>query len=410
MTRSHEHDSHLSKNARSIEHEIEHKLSAKHGDVHHILYSEVHKLRMLDSQGGKLNKHKFLRDLKAIEVELHHKHLLPHMHLPKDDHKPATHHKDGTKSAADHPPHEHTAPHAHGSKIDHKPSAHSAPVPSEAHKGSGASTHDAHGAKKQLLPPLHIDDRSMAGSSPAGAPRPGTTNNEYTAGDSQPAQFKPGEVAPAQNRSAPGDLTSLSAAIARAKAGGRPLTIAQIGDSHVAHGTETAAMVAQLAANNGLRPDQVSASHYGQVGKTATYANQHAAEFLRNINKNTDLVVVSFGSNEAGEKAGNYSRSYADLISKVRAQAPNASIVMVGPTDGNFWNSNRHLPNLDGVTRAQQTVAAGVPNSAYIDVRPQMGSVASMRQRGLMAGDNLHLTNGGYALLGRMIADDIKKT
>jgi lysophospholipase L1-like esterase len=186
------------------------------------------------------------------------------------------------------------------------------------------------------------------------------------------------------------------------------LTITQIGDSHVASGTETPAIAAKLAADLGLRPDQVRFSSVGDVGKSASYAKEHPGEFMRNVNGNTDLVIVSFGSNEATKQQGTqYANDYAKLIGQIKARDPGAAIAMVGPTDGNFWNSQKHLPGLASVNQAQESVAARVPNGSYFEVASRMGSVASMRAQGLMASDNLHLTPAGYRKLGTIIADDI---
>jgi lysophospholipase L1-like esterase len=207
----------------------------------------------------------------------------------------------------------------------------------------------------------------------------------------------------------PGQLDSLKSALERAKAGGRPLNIVQIGDSHVASGVQTTSLASRLAADAGLQPSQVQYTFTGARGKSASYANENSGQFLRHINKNTDLVVVSFGSNEAGQRAGaKFTNDYSSLIQKIRNNAPQAAIVMAGPTDGNFSGSSRHLPYLDSVAQAQHEVAAQVPDSAYVNVGPQMGSVSSMRARGVMASDNLHLTAKGYQHLGSIIADNIE--
>jgi lysophospholipase L1-like esterase len=203
-------------------------------------------------------------------------------------------------------------------------------------------------------------------------------------------------------------MESLKSAVERAKEGGRPLTITQIGDSHIAFGMETPAIAAKLAADFGLKPDQIRFSSIGDVGKTASYAKDHPGEFMKNIDQNADLVIVSFGSNEATKQEGaQYSHDYGALIDQIKSRDPNGAIAMIGPTDGNFWNTQRHLPGLASVTQSQEGVAAGVSNGAYFEVAPNMGSVASMRSEGLMGSDNLHLTQSGYKKLGGIIADDI---
>lgn len=376
MSGHHKHESHLSKNGRQIEQEIEHKLAGSHGNVRDMLYDEVQKLRQMDSTAdGKLNKHKFSHDLKAIESTLHHKHLLPHMHLPRDGHKPS--------SDIPLPPR----------KPDDLSSKDQSTIPGK--------------PEGNLLHPPKVDDLSARGpqrqAKDTDFAARGTTPHEN--GADRPPQPADNNQKPAHP---PGELSSLSDAIARARAGGRPVSIVQIGDSHIEAGIETPALAKELAAHNGLRSDQVKYGYYGHIGISASYADKHPNEFLKKVDKNTDLVVVSFGSNDSEEKAGRqYTKDYSDLIAKVRERAPNASIVMLGATDGNIWNTKTHLPYLDSVKQAQEGVAASTPNSAYINVRPQMGTVADMRRRGFMTTDNLHLTGDGYRLLGRIVADDI---
>lgn len=361
MSGHHRDDLHLSKHGRLIEQEIEHKLVDGHTNVQGMLYDEVQKLRRLyTSTDGKLNKHKFSHDLQSIDAALHHKHLLPHMHLPKDSHK------------------------------------HTSDVPP--------------------LPPRRPDDLAAKGSEkptkaadlvqPAQKPELTLAAQKF---DLEQQTQKPDlPQAPSERQPGAGELSSLSAAIARAKAGGRPVNIVQIGDSHIKAGIETPALARELAADNGLSKDQVQSSYYGHNSITSEYANKHSAAFLDKLNKNTDLVVVSFGSNDAKLNPGDdYTKNYSELIAKVHHKAPNASIVMVGPTDGNFWNTNTHLPYLNEVTQAQERVAAATRNSTYINVLPQMGSMSALRRNGFMTTDNLHLTGDGYKLLGKTLGDDI---
>lgn len=363
MTYHHNWEEHESAGARRVSHEIEHKVAHGHS-LKSTLNEEIHKLRQLDSSHGKLNCHQFERDLKAVDQELHNRHLLPHLHIVTDGKHLGELVSDSRQSHGDHGL-QHNSPVPDGKAAGHRQreSKLHAVVP-------GSGSHSAF----DNIEPRQLNDRPPGSLSDAGASQ----------------------------------LDTLKSAIERSKAGGRALAIVQIGDSHVKSGVETPALVDRLAADTGLKSGQVGYSFTGDVGKTASYANEHPEEFLRNINQNTDLVIVSFGSNEAGSPVGDkYSNDYASLIQKIRGKAPQAAIVMVGPTDGNYWNSSRHLPYLEEVAAAQQAVAARVPDSSYLKIGPQMGSVASMRQRGLMSSDNLHLTEKGYQLLGSIIADDI---
>lgn len=203
---------------------------------------------------------------------------------------------------------------------------------------------------------------------------------------------------------------SLKAAVERAKNGGRKLIISQVGDSHIAAGIETPAFADEIARATGLRPDQVSATYYGNPGKTAEYADSHLNEFLSKISPNSDLVVLSFGSNDsAGNMTSRYAERYLDLLQKIHERAPHAAVVAAGPTDGNVWNTDEHLPSIDAVIQAQRTAAKEVPNTPYIDFKEQFGNVYHLRKEGYMRPDRLHLTPSGYKALGKALGDDIMK-
>jgi len=420
MTHQHYEGGQESENGRRIAHEIEHKLAHGH-NLKSTLHEEIHTLRQLDSTHGKLNHKQFQGDLKAVDHELHQKHLLPHLHivshgehlgqLVSDSRQLQGHHSlqhGGLVPESGRASHkEKCKPHT---VVPESSSASDRPAHERPH--SGLSPRGTPDVPAPMLPPQQQTPDTPAPMLPPqqqtpDIPAPILPTQKLAPDNMEPRQSNDRPFAPAPVLSA-GELGTLKSDIERARSGGRPLTIAQIGDSHVKFGMETPALAARLAADTGLQAGQVSYSSVGDVGKTASYANEHPGEFLAKINRNTDLVVVSFGSNEAGGPVGGkYLHDYASLIQKIRGRAPQAAIVMVGPTDGNYWNSSRHLPYLDAVAAAQQRVAANVPDSTYLKIGPQMGSVAAMRQNGLMASDNLHLTARGYQKLGSIIADDI---
>ena len=277
-------------------------------------------------------------------------------------------------------------------------SGHSSTSRSVARKNQG--DHNAARKINELPPEHHSSEYNFPKPSPLVVPGQGSTDN---AADLKDASPKP----PAE---ASQDGLLLKKAVERAKAGGRPLTITQIGDSHIAFGSETPSIAENLAKDLGLKPDQIKFSSVGDVGKTASYAKDHPGEFMKNVNGNADLVIVSFGSNEATSNEGaQYKKDYGALIGQIQSRDPRAAIAMVGPTDGNFWGSSKHLPGLESVTAAQAAVAGETPKSTYLKVASEMGSVATMRSDGSMGTDNLHLTPAGYKKLGGIIADRIAR-
>lgn len=202
-------------------------------------------------------------------------------------------------------------------------------------------------------------------------------------------------------------FSNVNKALSRAQAGGRPVSIFQIGDSHIAEGTQTRAIARQLSE----RAPTVFGSK-GVVGASAASAAHNPNAWLRGLNEKTDLAIISFGSNEAGGRVNEskYASDYRHLISEVKHRAPNASILMVGPTDGaRSGQPHARLPGLNSVIAAQRKVATEF-GGAYLDMRSHMGSMSEMRAQGLMGGDNLHLTRRGYARVGERIASFVTNT
>lgn len=250
-------------------------------------------------------------------------------------------------------------------------------------------------------------------SGSAGVPRGGSDS-----GSSRPSDVPaaPSDVPPLKDVPSPTDSTTnlahLQAAIDRANQGGRPLSVLQYGDSHIAAGTEPKTI------ENALK--QVAPTEYAtqaKVGISANYPLSNPKEWLdQPIQKaNPDLVILSFGSNDS---AGNvdknaYEQTYQKLIDNVRERAPNAAILIVGPSDGDSitgGNKGNTLPGLDNVVQAQKEVAAK-NGLDFFDLRASMGGAGSIEDwhaKGLAGPDKLHFTTKGYEVIGQSIADHVK--
>ncbi|MBS1993487.1 MAG: hypothetical protein JSS86_07415 [Cyanobacteria bacterium SZAS LIN-2] len=204
-----------------------------------------------------------------------------------------------------------------------------------------------------------------------------------------------------------GELGQLKQDIDKARAAGKPINMVQIGDSHIAAGIETQALAQGLSNRFGVK---VNYKADGINGAHTTDALANPGFFLKNLNKDTNLVVVSFGSNDADSVAGKaYHQNYEKLLSDIRTKAPNATLVMVGPTDGAYWkHPDKELVGLDSVTREQSAVAATIPHSGYFDIRAKLGTIAQMRSHAWMDDSNLHFTKEGYQVIGDSIAQFIE--
>jgi len=126
------------------------------------------------------------------------------------------------------------------------------------------------------------------------------------------------------------------------------------------------------------------------------------------------LIVVAYGTNEALSRAWTeteYRNAFTEVIRRLRADAPVASILVVGPPDCEFRSRSRRLPfpHLDEVIEIQRQVALE-NGCAFWDWRTRMGGPGSVRQwvqAGLSQADYVHFTGAGYRLVGDMLTDEL---
>jgi GDSL-like Lipase/Acylhydrolase family len=126
------------------------------------------------------------------------------------------------------------------------------------------------------------------------------------------------------------------------------------------------------------------------------------------------LIVLAYGTNEALSPkwtAEEYSATFTEVIHRLRAAAPLASILIVGPPDCEKRLRGGHypFPHLDDVIQVQRRVALE-NGCAFWDWRTRMGGPGSVRewvQAGLGQGDFVHLTGAGYRLVGSMLFGEL---
>jgi lysophospholipase L1-like esterase len=362
----HHHEGLVSKTA----HEIEHRY--QNGEnLQSVLHDEIHHLRTAEIKSGHSGRADFKHDLKQLDSKLHADHILPHLHI----HSAGRH--IGEVDVAGH-------------KADHAgkgpPRAEHPSLQHSAKAGGRTDSHSPPGREyKASALPAEIQSNHPVGNRVAEVP------DENTVGKG---------AADAQS------MPQLKQVINRAKAENRPLSLVQIGDSHIAGGLETPALANGLSSRLGV---PVNYAEDGIRGAKASDALNNPNFFLKDLNKNTDLVVVSFGSNDSTSRAGKaYRDNYEKLIDQIKLKAPNASVVMVGPTDGAYSGKpNTELVGLNSVTAEQREAAATMPNSSYFDIRAKLGTIADMNGHGWMAKDNLHFTASGYQVIGDTIAQYI---
>jgi lysophospholipase L1-like esterase len=130
---------------------------------------------------------------------------------------------------------------------------------------------------------------------------------------------------------------------------------------------------------------------------------------------NPALVVLSYGTNEAGDRnwtEESYAAMFHRIIERVRRVAPNASILVVGPPDRALRAGRRAWKPFAGVDRivaAQRSVCREM-RCAYWDQRSRMGGLGSMRDWVSISWaqpDHTHFTGEGYTELAGALFSDI---
>jgi lysophospholipase L1-like esterase len=130
--------------------------------------------------------------------------------------------------------------------------------------------------------------------------------------------------------------------------------------------------------------------------------------------RNPALIVLAYGTNEALSRswtAEEYRAGLTEIINRLRAAVPAASILLIGPPDCEYRLRGRRLPfpHLDQVIEVQRDVAQAT-GCAFWDWRAAMGGDGAVRQwvqAGLGQGDYTHLTGAGYRKAGDMLFEEL---
>ncbi len=130
--------------------------------------------------------------------------------------------------------------------------------------------------------------------------------------------------------------------------------------------------------------------------------------------RNPSLIILAYGTNEAGRKdwtVDTYQAMFQELIGRIRAAAPTATIMVIGPPDR--WIKTRKgwvaMDNIDMIVEAQRRAAIAT-QCAFWDLRAKMGGKGSMQQwvtAGMAQYDHVHFTGTGYRVLGDAVFRDL---
>lgn len=131
--------------------------------------------------------------------------------------------------------------------------------------------------------------------------------------------------------------------------------------------------------------------------------------------RNPALIVLAYGTNEAGRKdwtLESYREMYSNLIARLRADAPAATILVIGPADRTQkvrkvgWQT---MEKIEVIAEAQRQ-AALANGCAFWDLRAKMGGKGSMLKwvaAGMAQSDHVHFTGPGYRMIGDAVFRDV---
>ena len=120
--------------------------------------------------------------------------------------------------------------------------------------------------------------------------------------------------------------------------------------------------------------------------------------------RHPDLVVLAYGTNDVGddnEPMEKYLENWRKVLMQVRSAAPDASCLLIGPTDRlgkDDTGTKRTMPRTPAVIAAQKKVAVQF-RCGHWDAQAAMGGPGGMQvwaQTGLAAKDDVHLSRAGY--------------
>ncbi len=154
------------------------------------------------------------------------------------------------------------------------------------------------------------------------------------------------------------------------------------------------------------------------IGLLANYLDAaHWAEQLRH--RNPHLVIIGYGANESQFERlpmDQYERDTREVIRRIRAALPHASIMLVGPMDRGQRGAGGQIVTRKMIMKliSYQRRIAAETGCAFFDTFAAMGGEGTVarwhasRPR-LMGGDLTHPTAEGSEIVGSLIYDAIIK-
>ena len=205
------------------------------------------------------------------------------------------------------------------------------------------------------------------------------------------------------------NLSSIFNEIAR---GEKTVRILQIGDSHVRGNIYPQTIQKYLESQLNTSRKAVSFDFIGINGARASKFTSE--EMLRQIaSKRPDLVIISFGTNEAH---GNFNSSsntkvMESLVSGIRQKNPNVNF-LITTTPGSYISKSGRgkVVNTTHEDVARNLLEFGYKNhiavwDLYHNIGGNENACRNLITANMMQGDRIHLTVSGYRMVGNMFGE-----
>lgn len=202
--------------------------------------------------------------------------------------------------------------------------------------------------------------------------------------------------------------------------GPRAVRIVQLGDSHTAGGDITAALLWRLQSRFPGRDIQLDG--FGTVGETLRGLESRRPLF---DGAAPQLVILAYGTNDGFDDLldpAAFERLLREQIGRVRREAPEASILLLGAPEAMRGQGGGacpgdpegrwRAPDMLTVVRDVQHRVAAEMGVAFWDWRGRMGGDCSahaltLGPEPLMRPDHVHFTRAGGDWIGSLLFDDL---
>lgn len=199
-------------------------------------------------------------------------------------------------------------------------------------------------------------------------------------------------------------------------ASGKSVKVLQIGDSHV-RGNYFPLAIREMLYDTFNKEKKTVTFDY--IGINGAQASKFAgADMLRTIaSKKADLIIISFGTNEAHGNfvASSHTRILQSLTDGIRRSQPDVQILLTTPPGSHIARGGSgKVPNRVNGNVADNIIAFGRnQNIAVWDLYHIVGgndnACTNWTRARLMQADKVHYTATGYKLMGRLLTEALLK-